>query len=93
MFPRILNQMRENIRTRRYVMTLHAEEEMDNDALSIYDVEHAVLTGTIQRRQKDLKTGEWKYIIQGPSFDAERMEVVAKLSPLGKLVIITVYRT
>ena len=33
MFDRILKRMREKIRTRRYVMTLHAEEEMDDDGL------------------------------------------------------------
>lgn len=35
MFERILKQMREKIRTRQYVMTLHAEEEMDNEGLAI----------------------------------------------------------
>jgi len=33
MFERILKQMREKVRTRQYVMTLHAEEEMDEDDL------------------------------------------------------------
>ena len=45
MFERILKQMREKIRTRQYVMTLHAEEEMDNEGLAIYDVERGILTG------------------------------------------------
>ena len=39
MFDRILKRMREKIRTRQYVMTLHAEEEMNNDCLSIFYVE------------------------------------------------------
>jgi len=30
--------MREKIRTRQYVMTIHAEEEMDEDGLTIFDV-------------------------------------------------------
>jgi hypothetical protein len=30
--------MQEKIRTRQYVMTLHAEEEMDDDELSIFDI-------------------------------------------------------
>jgi len=38
MHDRILKQMRDKIRTRQYVMTLHAEEEMDDDRLSIFDV-------------------------------------------------------
>jgi hypothetical protein len=32
-FERILNQLREKVRTRQYVMTIHAEEEMDEDGL------------------------------------------------------------
>ena len=37
-------------------MTLHAEEEMDDDGLSIFDVERALLTGEIIERQKDYQT-------------------------------------
>jgi hypothetical protein len=46
---------------RQYVVTLHAEEEMDNDGLSIFDIEHGILTGKIFERQKDIITAEWKY--------------------------------
>ena len=38
MFDRILKRMRELIRTRQYVMLLHAEDEMDADSLTIYDL-------------------------------------------------------
>jgi len=38
MFDRILRRMREKIRTQQYVVTLHADEEMDDDNLTIYDV-------------------------------------------------------
>jgi len=41
-------------------MTIHAEEEMDEDGLSIFDVERAILTGDIIERQKDRETEEWK---------------------------------
>lgn len=44
MFERILKRMREKIRQRQYVMTLHAEEEMNDDDLTIYDVERGILT-------------------------------------------------
>lgn len=47
MFERIMKRMRERIRNRRYVMTLHAEEEMNADGLTIYDVERGILTGDI----------------------------------------------
>jgi hypothetical protein len=57
--------MRERIRTRHYVMTLHAEEEMDEDGLTIFDVERGILTGKIIERQKDHNLGDWKYLVQG----------------------------
>ena len=86
-----MKRMREKIRTRQYVMTLHAEEEMDNDNLSIFDVERGILTGKIIERQKDRVTAEWKYLIEGETLAGDSVVVVAKLSVTGKLVIITVY--
>lgn len=47
---RILEKIRARVRARQYVMTLHAEEEMEQDGFSIFDVEHALLTGTIISR-------------------------------------------
>ena len=92
MFERILKRMRERVRKRQYVMTLHAEEEMNNDSLAIYDVERCILTGQILERQKDKVTAEWKYRIRGKTVDGGKVEMVTKLSPTGKLVIITVYK-
>jgi hypothetical protein len=72
-------------------MTLHAEEEMDNEDLTIWDVECCILTGEIIECQKDRITSEWKYRIQGQAFDGLEIETIVKLSPTGKLVFITVY--
>jgi len=83
--------MQEKIRTRQYIMTLHAEEEMDDDELTIFDVERAILTGEIIERQKEHQTGEWKYLIQGNILTENEIIVVSKLSLTGKLVIITVF--
>jgi len=91
MYEQILKQMRECIRTRGYVMTLHAEEEMADDELTIFDVEHSILTGSIIERQQDRVTNEWKYLVEGQALDGEWVIVVAKLSLTGKLVLITVY--
>ena len=91
MFERILNRMRDKVRALQYVMTLHAEEEMDGDDLTIFDVEQAILTGQIVERQKDAETGEWKYVIKGQSVEGGDVLVVSKLSSTGRLVIITVY--
>jgi hypothetical protein len=74
-------------------MTLHAEEEMAADGLSIFDVESTILTGRIAGRQRDRHTGERKYLVRGRTVDgADLVEVVGKVGPTGKLVIITVYR-
>ena len=64
---------------------------MNDDDLTIYDVEHGILTGKILERQMDRVTGEWKYRIRGETLEDDKLEVIVKLSPTGKLVIITVY--
>jgi hypothetical protein len=91
MFEKIRDKMREKIRSLEYVMTLHAEEEMENDALSVFDVENAVLTGEIVERQRDGETDEWKYLLAGKTLDDAGVVTVAKLGLTDKLVIITVY--
>ena len=91
MYDRILKRMQERIRRREYVVTLHARKEMNDDRLSIYDVERSVLRGEILERQRNRETRETKYRIRGFTVEETGIEVVAKLSPTGKLVIITVY--
>lgn len=91
MFEDIRNRMREKVRNLEYVMTIHAEEEMENDGLSIFDIENGILTGSIVERQKDELTAEWKYLILGKSLDERDIIIVTKLSLTDKLVIITVY--
>jgi len=91
MFERILKQFRKRIRAAQFVVTLHAVEELEDEGLSVLDVEQAILTGRIIRRQKDADTGEWKYLVNGSTLSRDEVVVVAKLSPTDKLVIITIY--
>ncbi len=87
-----MNRVRELARRKDYVMTVHAEEELGEDELTIYDVESALLTGNIIERQKDIATGELKYVVRGRVLDDDAViVVVCKFGPTGKLVIITVY--
>ena len=73
-------------------MTTHAEEEMDNDGLTIFDVESVILTGEIVERQRDRKTREPKYLVRGETVEgARRAVVVSNFGPTDKLVILTVY--
>lgn len=92
MYQRILAEIRNKVRLRQYIMTLHAEEEMSDDDLSIFDLERCILTGKIIERQKDRETGEWKYLVEGESITNGKIVVVVKISLTGKLVFITTYR-
>ena len=92
MYERILQRFRDRIRNLDFVVTLHAEEEMDEDRLSVFDLESVVLTGEIVERQRDPLTREWKYVVNGKGIDRGTVGVVGKLSITGCLVIITVYR-
>ena len=91
MFDDILRQIREKIVSRHYVMTVHAEEEMSEDGLAICDLEQGILSGDIVERQRDRVSAESKYRIRGRTLDGEEVEIIAKLSRTGKVVIITVY--
>ena len=55
MYGRILKRMRELVRRGRYVMTTHADDEADEDGLSLLDIESAILTGSIMERQRIVK--------------------------------------
>lgn len=89
---RTILRMREKIRKHLYVMTLHAEEEMDNDGLTIYDVESVILTGDVIEQQRDRRTGELKYLVRGETLDERRVAVVvSKFGLTDRLVILTVY--
>ena len=92
LYPRILERFRSRIRERRYVVTLHALDEMDEDALSVFDVERAILTGEISERQRDQATREWKYVVRGNAVDGRQIVVVSKLSgATDKVVVITAW--
>lgn len=90
MLDEILQRMRAQITAQQYVMTIHAEEEMEDDGLTRYDIEQGILTGKILERQKDRLTSESKYRIRGEIAGGGEVEIIAKLSS-GKVVIITVY--
>ena len=91
MFERVAKRMAEMVRANDFVLTRHAKKEMDEDCLTSLDVERGVLTGRIVARQTDRATGEPKYLLKGRTIEDDDVFLVAKLSPIRKLVIITVY--
>jgi GTP-sensing pleiotropic transcriptional regulator CodY len=91
MFEQVLQEIRSKIRLSAYVVTIHADEEMDDDNLAMSDVAFCILGGEIIERQRDRVTGESKYRIRGMSLDGLPVETIVKLGATGKVVIITVY--
>jgi hypothetical protein len=51
-----------------------------------------ILNGKILEHQKDKNTAEWKYKIYGPTISNNEAEIIVKMGPTGKLVVITVYK-
>lgn len=86
-----ISHFRHLIRTLNYVVSNHAAEELEDDSLTILDVENIVLSGQIIERQRDAKTREVKCVVSGIAVDGTAAEAVVKLGFTGKLVVITVY--
>ena len=90
--PRLsITRIRDLVRSLNYVVSLHAAEELEDDNLTILDLENIILTGRIVKRQRDRQTRETKILIRGRSLDGREAEVVVKPGPTGALYIITVY--
>lgn len=86
-----ISRIRHLIRTLSYVVSTHAAEELEDDNLSVLDLENIVLTGQIIERQRDVKTREAKYVIAGTTLEDDAAEAVVKIAPTGRLIVITVY--
>jgi hypothetical protein len=86
-----ITHLRHLIRTLSYVVSTHAADELEDDNLSLLDLENIVLTGQIVERQRDRATREARYVVQGTTLEGAAGEVVAKVGRGGKLVVITVY--
>ena len=86
-----ISNFRRLIRTLNYVVLTHAAEELDDDNLSILDLENIILTGQISERQRDAQTRDVKCVVNGITLDGATAEAVVKIGFTGKLIVITVY--
>lgn len=93
MFERTLQRMQERVCARLYFVTLHAREDLDEDELTIFDVEQGIQTGEIVARYRDHVTVGYQYLIEGRTVAGDPIVVVGKLSSRGALVLVTVSRT
>ena len=86
-----IDDIRRRIRRLDYVVSAHAADELDDDNLTILDLENIILTGQITERQRDRATHEVKCIVSGSTLQGEAAEAVVKSGLGGRLVVITVY--
>ncbi len=87
-----ISRIRDCIRSLNYAVSLHAAEELDDDDLTILDLETIILTGQITERQRDRKTQEVKLVVRGRTIEDRAAETIVKFNQIGTLFIITVYR-
>ena len=88
----ILERANENIRRFHAKNLRESWEEMDDDDLSIVDVEACIHTGTIVARYRDHVTVGYRYLVEGQTSAGDPSVVVGKLSAGGTLVIVNANR-
>jgi hypothetical protein len=86
-----VSQLRHLIRTLNYVVSTHAAEELEDDNLSILDLENIILTGQVTEHQRDPQTRESKAVVSGITLDNKPAQAVVKVGFTGKLIVITAY--
>lgn len=88
---RIIDRIREKVRSGQYGLTFHAIEEMAEEGFEEEDFEQAMMTGRIVRRQTD-RLGRRKYTVEGLARDERSLRAVCRFSDTGaSLVVITIY--
>jgi hypothetical protein len=86
-----LNRIRDLVRSLTYVVSIHAAEELEDDNLTILDLESVLLTGQIIKRQRDRRTREAKAVVRGRTLQGFEAEAILKLGHTGTLFVITIY--
>jgi len=84
-------RIRNGVRSLNYVVSHHAVEELDDDNLTILDLENILLTSEIVEHKRDRKTHEPKFVVRGATVGGLQAEAVVKFGRLGNLFVVTVY--
>lgn len=88
---RVLERIREAVRTQRYDVTKHAIDEMAEDGLDIVDLETAILNGRITKTEKDDLRGT-RYTVHGVASDGVTpVGSAGRFTETGRYLIITTY--
>jgi len=75
------------------IYTRHFKQELAGDGLTTEDVLAVCHSGVIlMAPEKDIKTGDWKYRIEGCTADYEDVGLIFALKPERKAVFITAFK-
>ena len=88
--PRDIERIRQAIRSQRYRISAHANDEMADDALESQDIEAIIVTGMIADRFTHDPRGT-RYEVAGTTTDGRSASVVGRFLTSGVLLIITAY--
>jgi uncharacterized DUF497 family protein len=86
-----LEKIRQYIKEQNYRITIHAQQEANNDNLTKKDIEYAILNGKITKKLTHDPRGA-RYVVTGMTSNNRIVSVVCRFLETGKLSIITVYR-
>jgi hypothetical protein len=88
---RVLERIRDAVRSGKYDVTKHAVDEMAEDGLDIADVEAAILNGKLVKTEKDDPRGT-RYTLHGVAADGLTPAGSAgRFTETGRYLIITAY--
>lgn len=87
MRPSVAERIRALVLAGSYLLTDHAAEEMEEDGLTVYDVEAVLLSGDIVARQRDRDSV--KYVVVGATTASETATAVVRIE--GPVIVITVF--
>ena len=74
------------------VPSKHFRDQLNEEELTIPDAWHVLRTGTIfDPAEKDVKTGEWKYKIEGKVPDGLWVAIVFCFNSADRAVLITIF--
>ncbi len=85
-----IGHLRRKVALGDYELTGHAREEMEQDGFTIRDVKSAIYSGRIVVTQRHAR-GRRKSVVTGHAEDGRALRLVCRLTPSGRLRIITVF--
>lgn len=89
-FNRVLKKIRNCIQSGRWEITIHADEEAQDDNVSISDVKHAIENGRIMKKYTHDPRGI-RYKLLGETIDGRMLNIILKFNSLNEVKIIIVF--